>query len=101
MSQISFQLAQEAERENLIEMEVTKVGSMILPGESDSAGHFGSQKWGCNYVCDQCMNVEKFNDLNIKNSKSKALWAPRDQGLSTVTANPSEFGLKGVNSPLL
>ena len=46
-------------------------------------------------------SVGRFISLNIKNSKRQALKALRDQGLSIVTANPSEFGLKGVNSPLL
>lgn len=47
------------------------------------------------------INAGKFLNLNIKNSKRKVLKALRNQGLSIVTANPSEFGLKGVNSPLL
>lgn len=47
------------------------------------------------------INVGKFINQNIKNSERKALKALRDQGLSIVTANPSGFGLKGVNSPLL
>lgn len=47
------------------------------------------------------INSGKFINPNIKNSKRKLLKALRDQGLSIVTANPSEFGLKGVNSPLL
>lgn len=34
--------------------------------------------------------------LNTQNSERKAL---RDPGLSVLTANPSESGLKGVNSP--
>lgn len=46
-------------------------------------------------------SVGRFIRLNIKNSKRQALKALGDQGLSIVTANPSEFGLKGVNSPLL
>lgn len=46
-------------------------------------------------------NAGKFINLKIKNSKRRALKALRDKGLSVVTANPSEFGLKRVNSPLL
>lgn len=37
--------------------------------------------------------------VSIQNSERKALQAPRAPGLSDVTANPSEFGFKGVNSP--
>lgn len=47
------------------------------------------------------INADKWINLNIKNSKKKALKSLWAQGLSIVTANPSRFGLKGVNSPLL
>lgn len=68
---------------------------------SESSEHFGSQKRCCNSFHDQIYKWKKFINLSIKNSKRKALKALRDQRLSIVTANPSEFGLKGVNSPLL
>lgn len=37
--------------------------------------------------------------LNTQNSERKALEALGDPGLSVLTANPSECGLKGVKGP--
>lgn len=70
----------------------------MLQDKADTLEHVVCQKRGCS---SSHRSVRRVISLNIKNSKRQALKALRDQGLSIVTANPSEFGLKGVNSPLL
>lgn len=73
----------------------------MLKGKTETKNKLHARREAVAVPIDKYRSAGRVIILNIKNSKRQALKALWDQGLSIVTANPSEFGLKGVNSPLL